>query len=73
MKTSIITCTTGGGVLNNRLFSVKSFTLKVADIIISFSGLPFCNIKRQIHANHQSVTWANEKRAVNGDNDSEFE
>lgn len=35
------TLTTGGTVLNSRRFSVKSSTLSVADIMISFRGFPF--------------------------------
>ena len=37
----LLTFTTGGGSLKSRLFSVKSCTLKVADIMINFKGFPF--------------------------------
>lgn len=35
----LLTLITGGVILNNRLFSVKSDIRSVADIIISFKGL----------------------------------
>ena len=42
------TWTTGGCTLNNRLFSVKSSTRNVADIIISLRGFPCCKEKSNI-------------------------
>lgn len=37
---------TGGGDLNNLVFEVKSVTLKVADIMISFNGSLRCQQKQ---------------------------
>lgn len=36
------TCRTGGVPANSLVFSVKSSTRRVADMMISFSGSPFC-------------------------------
>ena len=42
MINSVLTLTTGGGVGKRTLFSVKSSTRKVADMITNLSGFPFC-------------------------------
>lgn len=48
LKTKLLTLMTGGGILNNRLFSVKSDIRRVADIIINFNGLFFLFLKGTI-------------------------
>ena len=40
-----LTLITGGVTLNNCEFSVKSFSLSVADMMINLSGFPFCEEK----------------------------
>ena len=39
---NVVTLTTGGVTLKSCEFSVKSFSLSVADMMTSLSGLPFC-------------------------------
>ena len=61
------TLTTGGGEGKSLLFSVKSSTLMVADMITSFNGWPCYEIKEEGEGGHagrgEGEEWEDRERA----------